>query len=399
MREIEFSIFDVPNQNLFRPLLDKFQSQFFTQVQLRTIPWDTAWPSLLEFALQGKGPAVSVIGSTWSSSLIAMEALRPFSRLEIAGLGGSEAFFPPVWQSTMLMNDPQIWSVPLSAYTFVLLYRRDLLDRANVDEGTAFTDADAILETFDRLQQAGVKIPWVIPTLTPYVDRVHICASWIWGAGGDIVDDSGRKILVNWPEALAGLDRFFSLYRYLSPTVHNVGYEEALSRFARGQAAAAIAGVDDTSMLLRARESPEVCSNLGVAPLPGIPWIGGENLVIWKHAQGYLDQERSALQLVKYLSGKEVQVQYNQHTLMPVRSDAMAEIPVENQSLSAAIHYIFENGRPHRTMRLWSRIERQLGQALDEISAELLNDPTAEVQAVLQKYLDPLAKRLTLLLN
>jgi multiple sugar transport system substrate-binding protein len=399
MREIEFSIFDVTYQHLLRPLIDKFQTQFYTQVQLRTIPWGAAWPTLLEFALQGKGPAVSVIGSTWSSSLIAMEALRPFSRVEITGLGGTDSFFPPVWQSTMLMNDPQIWSVPLSAYAFVLLYRRDLLDRASLDEHTAFANADAIIATLDRLQQVGIRRPWIIPTVVPYVDRVHICASWIWGAGGDIVDSSGRKILANWPEALAGLERFFSLYRFLYHPVDNLDYEDALSLFAQGEAAVAIAGVDDTAGLLRARQSPEVCSNLGVAPLPGVPWIGGENMVIWKHAQGYLDQERSALQLVKYLSSKEVQVRYNQPTLMPVRSDAMAEIPVENELLKAAIRHTFQNGRPHRTMRLWSRIERQLGQTLDEISAELLADPAAKVGDILQKHLDPLAKRLTLLLN
>jgi len=399
MREIEFSIFDSTNLGLLRPLIEKFQTRNFVQVQLRTIPWQNAWSNLLEFALQGKGPAVSVIGSTWSSSLIAMDALRPFSRLEIAGLGGPEAFFPPVWQSTKLQNDPQIWSIPLSAYTFVLLYRRDLLDRAHVEEQTAFADADAILQTFDRLQQAGVRIPWVFPTATPYVDRVHICASWIWGSGGDIVDDSGKKVLVNWPEALVGLNRFFSLYRFLSPVGHDLGYENALDLFAQGEAAVAIAGVDDTAMLLNARISPEVCSNLGVVPLPGIPWIGGENLVIWKHAQGYVEQERSALQLMKYLSSKEVQILFNQQTLMPVRSDAMAEIPVENETLSSAIHYTFQNGRPHRSMRLWSRIERQLGQTLDEISTELLDDPNAKVEVVLQKYLDPLAKRLTLLLN
>jgi multiple sugar transport system substrate-binding protein len=399
MREIELSIFDTTDRDLLCPLLDKFQSRFFTKVQLRTIPWENAWPNLLEFALQGKGPAVSVIGSTWSSSLIAMDALRPFSRIEIAGLGGVEPFFPTVWQSTMLMNDPQIWSVPLSAYAFILLYRRDLLDRANVDEQTAFTSAEAITKTFDRLQQAGIRMPWVIPTVSPYIDRVHICASWIWGAGGDIVDSSGRKILVNWPEALAGLESFFSLYRYLCPTAGAVNYEDSLSLFARGEAAVAIAGADDTALLWRACESPEVCNNMGVVPLPGKPWIGGENLVIWKHTQGYLDQERSALQLVKYLSSKEVQVQYNQKTLMPVRSDAMAEIPVENEFLHSAIRYTFQNGRPHRTMRLWSRIERQFGQSLDEISTELLNDPAAKVGDILQKHLDPLAKRLTLLIN
>lgn len=399
MKEIELSIFDSTNPGILSSLIDAFQSRYFTRVQVQTIPWANAWSTLLEFALQGKGPAVSMIGSTWSSSLIAMDALRPFSRSEIAGLGGPEAFLPPAWQSTRLMNDPQVWSVPLSAYAYVLLYRRDLLARAGVNEQTAFADGEAIHETFDRLQQSGVRIPWIIPTITPYVDRVHICAPWIWGAGGDIIDNGGKKVLVNNPEALAGLGRFFGLYRFLSPSIRGLGYEDSLDVFARGEAAAAIAGVDDTALLLREHESAEVCSNLGVAPLPGVPWIGGENLVIWKHAQGFLDQERSALQLVKYLSSKEVQVQFNQQTLMPVRSDAMAEIPIGNESLSSAIRYTFQNGRPHRTMRLWSRIERQLGQSLDEISTELLDDPAADVMGVLQKHLDPLVKRLTLLLN
>ena len=58
------------------------------------------------------------------------------------------------------------------------------------------------------------------------------------------------------------------------------------------------------------RAGAAVIDNLGVAAVPGVPWIGGSDLVVWRDAQMYPDKERAALVLVKYLTSLPVQIKY-----------------------------------------------------------------------------------------
>jgi hypothetical protein len=67
---------------------------------------------LVKVALYGEGPDVSEIGTTWCASLVAMNALRPFTPGEIASLGRPSAFLPSSWQTGILPGDDQICAVP-----------------------------------------------------------------------------------------------------------------------------------------------------------------------------------------------------------------------------------------------------------------------------------------------
>jgi hypothetical protein len=58
--------------------LDAFESQYRVRVQPQNTAWGGAWDELLHFALYGQGADVSEIGSTWLSSFIDMEAIRPY---------------------------------------------------------------------------------------------------------------------------------------------------------------------------------------------------------------------------------------------------------------------------------------------------------------------------------
>jgi len=68
MIEIEFSLTtDSPNDILIvRKLLEEFQAQQKVSVRLSTMAWEDAWQQLFTITMQGKGPDVSHVGSTWS---------------------------------------------------------------------------------------------------------------------------------------------------------------------------------------------------------------------------------------------------------------------------------------------------------------------------------------------
>jgi multiple sugar transport system substrate-binding protein len=308
MAKIKFTIYgDQPSplENLDF-LLQEFQKQERVQVSVERLAWEAAWPKLLNYALYGGGPHVSQIGSIWTSTLVSMNALRPFTPQEISLAGGKEAFLEPAWQTAVLPSQSVAWGIPFTGFTYVVLYRRDLLQQAGVAEETAFVSSEAVLETLRRLQAAGVAAPVVLPAGQPFRARVHIAASWLWGTGGHFVTDDERQAQFDQPAARAGLRSFFQLYSYLAPHDHNLTYNECLQRFVTGQAAVVIASTTILPMLRQAGV-PQVLESLGSAILPGVPWIGGSNLVVWREAQMYPDLDRAALALVKFLTSHAAQ--------------------------------------------------------------------------------------------
>ena len=93
MTEIEFSIIANADSALAaeRQILAGFSQQHELQFHLAQMHWDQAWRILWVHALPGKG---SHVGSTWGTSLGAMEALRPCSTSALAKIGAPDGFIP-----------------------------------------------------------------------------------------------------------------------------------------------------------------------------------------------------------------------------------------------------------------------------------------------------------------
>src|SRR5512137_2113499 len=92
-----FSVIGDPSSELLK-LLDEFQQIRKLEVKVEQMSWEGAWAKLLSYALLGKSPDVSHVGSTWASSLVAMNAVRSFSPQEVQALGGADVFVEPAWQ-------------------------------------------------------------------------------------------------------------------------------------------------------------------------------------------------------------------------------------------------------------------------------------------------------------
>ncbi len=398
---LKFSIYGDQPSPLENPdfLLREFQIQQRVTVQVERMTWEEAWPKLLNFALRGGGPHFSQIGSIWTSTLVSMNALRPFSPQEIVNLGGRESFPDPAWQSVMLFDRPDVWGVPFTAFTYVVAYRRDLLQRAGVDERAAFASPEAMFETLQKLQTIGMSAPFVLPSGEPYRARVHLAASWIWGAGGDFVSEDGQHMLIDRPEARAGLKHFFNLYRYLSPQDYRLTYNQCLQSFAQGRAAVTLASSAALASIRSANVS-QVLDNLGVATMPGVPWIGGSNLVVWREAQMYPDLERAALALGKYLTSPDAQRKYAAASnAIPARSAALSQLAVEPTSLREILAQVLSAGRSYKPVLIWVRMLNDLSRTFDAITAAVLADPDLDIDHALTQHLTPLAQRYDLMLS
>lgn len=401
MVTIEFSyIGDSPADiQRFPQLIADFEKNYPATVRLKALTWDQAWTDLLDVALRSKGPDVSQIGDTWVSSFVAMNALRPFSSQEMAAMGGQAAFAPATRSSMFLPEDTRVWSVPWSSYLYLICYRKDILQEAGIDEQSAFGSPLALSQTVQRLKDARIAIPWLMPSgPPPYNDLLHLAASWVWGMGGDFISPDGKKAIFNQPAALTGLQSFLELYRHL-PASAGQTIDECVSLFAEGKAALTVADVRSAKALDEFGAGPQVLENLGTANFSTVPWIGGSNLVIWRHTQISAEKERAALAWINYLSSDAGQLKFAQLIgTIPARASALSSILPDCHPLTETLMQAGKTGRGYPKIGLWQRIELQLSLEIGEIVKAIRTDPAANIPALLHQRLDPLVRRFDLAL-
>ena len=279
-----------------RALLRQFEQDTQIEVHLRVLEWRDAWAELVRAALYNDGPHISEIGNTWLSEFISMNALRPFIGMEVSRLGGAQQFLPSAWQSAMSRGPSGVtvmaWAVPWLADMRLIHYRQDVLEQAGIEPATAFQSAATLLQTCARLHAAGVINPIVLPSRQSRMTLQNM-AGWVWGAGGDFTSPDGKKVLFASAEAKAGIYAYFDLARYMAAEMRDLDEYQSDAAFLHGQAALTISGPGCTARPICPAKWPRMP---GRRVLPGVPYIGGSHLVIWKHTR-YVEQ---ALTLIRF---------------------------------------------------------------------------------------------------
>lgn len=383
-----------------RGLLAAFEREQQLQLSLRRVSWERAWQLLLIDALEGKGPHVSQIGSTWVPTMAMLEALRVFTANDVTAMGGEAGFLPSAWASVKLADEPEVWAIPWSIYTFVAYYRRDLFERAGVNAEEAFATPKALHAAFEELNKNGIA-PWVFPSLHPYADLVHIASSWARANGGDFMGVKGREPLFGLPNAAEGLMDFFELFPYIPHKLRGLNIEACTQAFARGDAAVMIGGIELGDELMQsAYATQEMRENVAATTLPGVPWIGGDHLVIWKNVLADSAREQAALELLKFLSKRETQIQfYRAGMILPARGDAYDALSFPLASTMPALQKILATGCPHPPLRLWRRIEAFLDDMLLDIGSAVLKQPTTSPSDLAYQMLKDYEQKLAAVLS
>jgi multiple sugar transport system substrate-binding protein len=293
------------------------------------------------------------------------------------------------WKTGSLYGDATMWAFPWLADTRVLYYRRDWLRKAGIDERGAFRDHTQLEQTLERLKTSGVARPWVVPSRHA-LTTLHALASWVWGAGGDFISPDGRRLLFNEPAARAGIQAYFNLMRYLSTDARDLESTQADGLFQSGNVAAIVSG-PWVYQLLQAEVSPHV----GVTTEPGVPFVGGSNLVVWRHTR----QEKAVLDFTRFLTSQPVQIALSHITgLLPVRQDALEAKEFADNPLYMAAAESLKRGRSFPALTIWGLVEDKLSGELTQIWSNLLSNPELEVESTISNHLDPLARRLSMTL-
>jgi ABC-type glycerol-3-phosphate transport system substrate-binding protein len=211
----------------------------------------------------------------------------------------------------------------------------------------------------------------------------------------------GRAPLFAKPESSTGLMDFFELFPFIPPALRGLNVEACTNAFARGETAVLIGGVEiGDALMVSPYASQVVRENIAVTTLPGVPWIGGDHLVVWKNVLTDHAQEKAALDLVKFLSKRETQVElYKVQEVLPARRDAYDDLTFPLATTKPTLEKILQTGRPHPVLRLWRRIEAFLDEMLLDIGTSVLRQPTVSPSDIASQMLNEYEQKLSAVLK
>jgi multiple sugar transport system substrate-binding protein len=368
-REITLNAVEMAAPETLRRVLDNFEARRNIHVNLQTIAWEGYRQEFTNIALRQLPGDVAVTGTPATSDLIAMNAVRPFQKGEIAELGGEEAFLPSRWRAGMRPGEEEIWAVPFVVDPRILYYRRDLLAKAGVEEAGAFDSPARMEQTIQKMHACGVEFPWM--TLFDRYGVLHRAASWIWAYGGDLFTTDGKKALFHEKEALEGLRAYFRLVRYMPPAAVGLNSRELIQQ---GRVGAMI----EKAFALYSDSIAEI----GCLPAPGGSYIGGCDLMIWKYSR----HEDAALELVRYLTRPEVVSRLiPDSNYLPARVSELNALAGQPNPLAKPLVQAVLTGRTFPCVPMIGLIEDRLNLALLSIQQELMTHPEANLDALLKQ--------------
>lgn len=397
MPEIDISInyfTEEPEKNL-QTLLSAYKEKAGLSVHCNVIDWGNAWGETMKIVLYKRGPVLSQVGTTWMGSLEGTDALRPFKPFELNQIGQAHNFQQSSWETVISDAGDRVLGIPWSLDGYMLYYRRSLLEKAGVDESTAFSTLEAFTETLARLHAAGIEIPLALPTQKATRTSLHNMAGWVWTHGGDFLSKNGKDLLLSEASTRQGMKAYFSIHPYINPQIRNIAAYECTPLFMEGRAAIIL---HNSAMLyISHRDGHPSYSDIGITAMPGINFVGGTNLVIWKHIPGAM--EKYALGILEHLASPDVQYAYNNLCgVLPTRIEALDRLRQESSDFGPVITALL-GGRSFSKHKLWGLVEDRISPAIGKVWEALQTAENPDIEKEIANVFDPLERRLQLTIS
>jgi ABC-type glycerol-3-phosphate transport system substrate-binding protein len=189
-------------------------------------------------------------------------------------------------------------------------------------------------------------------------------------------------------------------YRHVAKPYQKLSVPECRDLVRSGRVAAALVDINTANTILDHDITQIDAENVGFANVTNIPWLGGCSFVMWDHINTSLEVERAALALVKFLTTKSSNLRWMQQgDLLPLRMDALDESYPPGNPLREPLMQAATQGRSYYNVSHWRRVESQIALELGIAIQHLRENPDADAATVLRSRLEPLARRLNMVLE
>ncbi|KIL38983.1 hypothetical protein SD70_22835 [Gordoniibacillus kamchatkensis] len=270
---------DINIQDAQKKAAKAFEEKFNADVQITSFPYDQLKDKMLAAVAGGEGPDVLLLDQIWVAQYAAAKYIVPIDDYLSKSDIKADDYFKGAWGAGTYQN--KMYAVPFDVGVWgVLYYNKDMFKQAGLDPEKPPVTWSEFIEYGKKLTANGKygTSNWAgsSESVQCMVDAFTVAA------GGKLLDDSGKKILINSDAGVKALEFWASLSQISPPGSVGKNEEDAMTLFTSGQTAMAMYGEWGQDTI--ATRAPNM--NYGVANLPkpdggeSVGTFGGFNLAI-----------------------------------------------------------------------------------------------------------------------
>jgi arabinogalactan oligomer/maltooligosaccharide transport system substrate-binding protein len=364
----------------FDKLVKKFEAKYpGVKINHQYVPFGEAQNKFKTAAEAGKGaPDILRAEVAWVPEFASLGYLYALDGT--AALDDKSDYFETPLSSNVF--DGKTYGVPQVTDSLALLYNKKLFEKAGIDSPPttwAEVDADAKL----LKSKAGVDGIFINP-------QGYFLLPFIYGEGGDLVDTSAKKIVVNSDANVKGVAEAQKLIKDgASPKPPaSDAYAAMMTAFTENKVGMIINGPWEVNNIRNADGFGGI-DNLGIAPVPagsktaGAP-VGGHNYVVWS---GMDDSKAdAAVAFIDFMNSADSQAFLaDQLGLLPTRKSAYEISSVADNPVISAFKPVIDKA----VARPWIPEGGQFFTALDTMAVETMvqgKDPKAALDKAAKTY-------------
>ncbi|MCX4964576.1 sugar ABC transporter substrate-binding protein [Streptomyces sp. NPDC079020] len=326
-------------------------------VKVTPVGWDVAHQKLVSAAAAGTMPDVAQMGGSYMGEFAELGVLEPVD----TKVFDKKDFFESGWNQGEV--DGTAYGVPWYVDTRVLYYRTDLAEKAGIDKApTNWKEMQDLATAYQK--KTGTK--WGLSIQPSGLDTVQNFYSFLYSAGGEIVNDKGEAV-IDSPEAVKALKEYGSYFdKGLSNKSVQPGYD-VVKDFGNGRVPMFFGGPWHVTLLNEGQ--PQLKGKWTVANVPAdkssVSMAGGSSLVISKDSE----HKAAATEFIKYLTDTKGQADWYERTKdLPANTSAWTSGSLADDANLQVFKKQMDTAKSSPSMAKWTEITDKVDQAIAKVT-------------------------------
>jgi multiple sugar transport system substrate-binding protein len=135
----------------------------------------------------------------------------------------------------IVTRDGKMFAMPVNSGVQVLVYNKDLYQKAGLDPEKPATTFDEMVEHSAKISASGEgRFGYYMESAPTSVTGGESFPSVLWAHGGDVISADGKSVIVNSPEGVAALTWYTRLVQAKGMPVKQLGGPQVLNDFLTG---------------------------------------------------------------------------------------------------------------------------------------------------------------------
>ncbi|MFI8810750.1 MULTISPECIES: sugar ABC transporter substrate-binding protein [unclassified Streptomyces] len=326
-------------------------------VKVTPVGWDVAHQKLVSAAAAGTMPDVAQMGGSYMGEFSELGVLEPVDTKTF----DKKDFFESGWNQGEV--DGTAYGVPWYVDTRVLYYRTDLAEKAGIDKApTSWKEMQDLATAYQK--KAGTK--WGLSIQPSGLDTVQNFYSFLYSAGGEIVNDKGEAV-IDSPAAVKALKEYGSYFdKGLSNKSIQPGYD-VVKDFGNGRVPMFFGGPWHVTLLNEGQ--PQIKGKWAVANVPteksSVSMAGGSSLAISKDSE----HKAAAKKFIKYLTDTKGQADWYERTKdLPANTSAWTSGTLADDTNLQVFKKQMDTAKSSPSMAKWTEITDKVDQAIAKVT-------------------------------